>query len=82
MMGLAWITIRLTRRFALALSPSVIAATDLGKFGMGLVTAGLSLSRRTQVITKQTLRSITRSIVDVDEIQRTNTFCKHLAIKH
>ena len=27
--------------------------TDLGKFGMGLVTASLSLSRRTQVISKQ-----------------------------
>lgn len=54
------------------------AATDLGKFGMGLVTAGLSLSRRTHVITKQNSEYST-SIVDVDEIQRTNTFCKHLA---
>ncbi len=53
-------------------------ATDLGKFGMGLVTAGLSLSRRTQVITKQNGEYFT-SIVDVDEIQRTNNFCKHLA---
>lgn len=54
-------------------------ATDLGKFGMGLVTAGLSLSRRTQVITKQHGEYHT-SIVDVDEVQRTNTFCKHLAL--
>jgi hypothetical protein len=53
------------------------AATDLGKFGMGLVTAGLSCSRRTQVITKQYADYHT-SIVDVDEVQRTNTFCKHL----
>jgi hypothetical protein len=52
------------------------SATDLGKFGMGLVTAGLSLSRRTQVITKQNGEYYT-SVVDVDEIQRTNTFCKH-----
>lgn len=52
------------------------SATDLGKFGMGLVTAGLSLSRRTQVITKQNGEYCT-SIVDVNEIQRTNTFCKH-----
>ena len=51
--------------------------TDLGKFGMGLVTAGLSLSRRTQVITKEHGNYLT-SIVDVDEIQRTNSFCKYL----
>jgi Histidine kinase-, DNA gyrase B-, and HSP90-like ATPase len=54
------------------------AATDLGKFGMGLVTAGLSLSRRTHVITKRQSEYFT-SIVDVDEIQRSNKFCKHLA---
>jgi hypothetical protein len=53
--------------------------TDLGRFGMGLVTAGLSLSRRTQVITKQAGEYWT-SIVDVDEIIRTNSFCKHLAL--
>jgi hypothetical protein len=52
--------------------------TDLGKFGMGLVTASLSLSRRTQVTTKQGDECWT-SIVDVDEIIKTNTFCKHLA---
>jgi hypothetical protein len=52
-------------------------ATDLGKFGMGLVTAGLSLSRRTQVITKQESDYFT-SIVDVDEVRNTNKFCKHL----
>jgi hypothetical protein len=54
------------------------ATTDLGKFGMGLVTASLSLSRRTQVVTKQDGEYLT-STVDVDEIIRTNTFCKHLA---
>jgi hypothetical protein len=53
------------------------ATTDLGRFGMGLVTAGLSLSRRTQVITKQSNEYWT-SIVDVDEIIKTNTFRKHL----
>jgi Histidine kinase-, DNA gyrase B-, and HSP90-like ATPase len=52
--------------------------TDLGKFGMGLVTAGLSLSRRTHVVTKQGDEYWT-SIADVDEVLRTNTFCKHLA---
>jgi len=51
--------------------------TDLGKFGMGLVTAGLSLSRRTHVVTSQGAEYWT-STVDVDEIIKTNTFCKHL----
>jgi Histidine kinase-, DNA gyrase B-, and HSP90-like ATPase len=52
--------------------------TDLGRFGMGLVTAGLSLARRTQVVTKHNGEYST-SIVDVDEIKKSNTFCKHLA---
>lgn len=51
--------------------------TDLGKFGMGLVTAGLSLSRRTHVITKQAGSYLT-SIVDIDEMVTANKFCKHL----
>ena len=51
--------------------------TDLGKFGMGLVTAGLSLSRRTKVITKQGLVYLT-SIVDIDEVVKANSFCKYL----
>lgn len=52
--------------------------SDLGKFGMGLVTAGLSLCRRTTVITKQGGSYLT-SIVDLDEVIRTNSFCKYLA---
>jgi hypothetical protein len=44
---------------------------------MGLVTAGLSLSRRTQVITKQDADYFA-SIVDVDEVQSANKFCKYL----
>jgi len=54
------------------------ASTDLGKFGMGLVTASLSLSRCVSVTTKQGGDYWT-SIIDVDEIVRTNTFLKHLA---
>jgi hypothetical protein len=52
--------------------------TDLGKFGMGLVTASLSLSQRTQVVTKQGDEYYT-SIVDVEEVVKTDKFCKHLA---
>lgn len=51
--------------------------SDLGKFGMGLVTAGLSIARRTQAITKRN-GEVLCSIADVDEIQKTNQFCKHL----
>jgi hypothetical protein len=51
--------------------------SDLGKFGMGLVTAGLSLARQTRVITKHDNLYIT-SIVDVDEVISRNTFCKYL----
>jgi hypothetical protein len=54
-------------------------ATDLGKFGMGLVTASLSLSRRTQVVTRQGDEYWT-STVDVDEVVRSNSFSKHLAV--
>ena len=51
--------------------------SDLGKFGMGLVTAGLSLARQTTVITRQGNTCLT-SIVDVDEVIRRNAFCKYL----
>jgi len=51
--------------------------SDLGKFGMGLVTAGLSLARRTTVITKQ-LDVYLTAIADVDEVIKTNTFHKYL----
>jgi hypothetical protein len=51
--------------------------SDLGKFGMGLVTAGLSLARQTTVITRQGDTFLT-SIVDVDEVIRRNAFCKYL----
>lgn len=51
--------------------------SDLGKFGMGLVTAGLSLARQTTVITRQGSNFLA-SIVDVDEVISKNLFCKYL----
>src|SRR2546426_5705483 len=51
--------------------------SDLGKFGMGLVTASLSIARQTHVVTKRN-GVILSSIVDVDEVIRANKFCKHL----
>ena len=44
---------------------------------MGLVTAGLSLARRTTVNTRQGETFLT-SVVDVDEVKRKNTFCNYL----
>ncbi|MCX6832117.1 MAG: hypothetical protein NT028_08295, partial [candidate division Zixibacteria bacterium] len=51
--------------------------SDLGKFGMGLVTAGLSIARRTTVVTKQGDKYLT-AIADVDEVVRSNRFDKYL----
>jgi hypothetical protein len=51
------------------------AVSDLGKFGMGLVTAGISLARRTTVVTRQNGTCLS-SVVDLDEVIQANTFCK------
>jgi len=52
---------------------------DLGKFGMGLVTASLSISRNTTVITRMKGGEPFTSAWDVDEITKVNKFVKHLA---
>ncbi|MEA2174530.1 MAG: hypothetical protein QOD00_2122 [Blastocatellia bacterium] len=52
--------------------------SDLGKFGMGLVTASLSIGKRVEVITKQTDGPILHSIQDVDEVIRQDKFVKFL----
>ncbi|MBZ5502063.1 MAG: ATP-binding protein [Acidobacteriia bacterium] len=51
--------------------------SDLGKFGMGLVTASLSLARQCHVITR-TSEGTFSSAWDVDEIVSQNKFVKHL----
>ena len=51
--------------------------SDLGKFGMGLVTASLSLARKTTVISKMSGKFCT-SISDIDEVISRNRFCKYL----
>jgi hypothetical protein len=51
--------------------------SDLGKFGMGLVTASLSLARKCHVITR-TADGTFSSAWDVDEIISQNKFLKHL----
>src|SRR6266487_4373711 len=53
-------------------------ASDLGKFGMGLVTASLSIAKQTLVLTKTQDGHILKAINDVDEIKRTNEFISFL----
>jgi hypothetical protein len=52
--------------------------SDLGKFGMGLVTASLSICRKLTVITKTTDGDILTSIQDIDVIAEQNKFVKVL----
>ncbi len=53
--------------------------SDLGKFGMGLSTAGLALANRTTVFTKSTEENIIyKSMTDVNIIKRENAFIKLL----
>ncbi len=51
--------------------------TDLGKFGMGLVTASISISKRLTVITNNGNGFMT-SIQDLDDVIRDNAFEKEL----
>ncbi|MFZ5923952.1 MAG: ATP-binding protein [Bacillota bacterium] len=49
-------------------------STDLGRFGMGLTTAALSLGRRLHVITRAKGSPILSVITDVDDMSATNSF--------
>jgi hypothetical protein len=51
--------------------------SDLGKFGMGLVTASLSVAKKCYVITR-TEEGCWSSAWDVDEVVARNAFVKHL----
>lgn len=52
---------------------------DLGKFGMGLSTAGLSLANRTTVLTKEINAPVLlKSVTDVDVIKESNDFVKYI----
>jgi len=52
--------------------------SDLGKFGLGLVTAGHSLARQIRVFTKQLGQPVYVSVSDIDEMIRTGKFVKLL----
>jgi len=52
--------------------------SDLGKFGMGLCTASISMARRLEVITKEKNGECLYSCQDLDEIIKKNEFIKVL----
>jgi hypothetical protein len=49
-------------------------ASDLGRFGMGLCTASLSICQRTVVLTKTQDGELLKAVNDVDEVRRQNSF--------
>jgi len=59
-------------------SDTIREAGDLGKFGMGLVTASIGLSRRVEVWTKEAGSPLLYGAFDLDEIAESNRFIKHL----
>ena len=55
-------------------------AGDLGKFGMGLVTASIGLSKRLEVLTREAEGELLHGAFDLDEIAEHNKFVKHLGV--
>lgn len=51
-------------------------ATDLGKFGMGLVTASIGLSQRVEVLTKELDGRLLYGAFDLEQIATENRFIK------
>jgi hypothetical protein len=52
------------------------AAIDLGRFGMGLVTASLSLGRRLTIVTRARGGELLANVTDVDHMAEANQFVK------
>jgi len=52
--------------------------SDLGKFGMGLCTASLSICKETTVLTKTEDGDLLKAVNDVDEVIRRNKFVSFL----
>ncbi|MCH7963156.1 MAG: ATP-binding protein [Bacteroidetes bacterium] len=52
--------------------------SDLGRFGMGLSTASLSMCRRTEIITKDKSGKLLKSVTDLDWVKESNEFKKYL----
>jgi hypothetical protein len=50
--------------------------TDLGRFGMGLVTASLSLGRRLTIVTRAAGGELISNVTDTDQMVESNRFVK------
>jgi len=48
--------------------------SDLGRFGMGMVTASISIAKRIEVYTKQVDGMMLTSIMDLDQMMESNSF--------
>ncbi len=48
--------------------------SDLGRFGMGMVTASISIAKRIEVYTKQKDKPMLTSVMDLDEMAKDNSF--------
>jgi len=55
-------------------------ACDLGLYGMGLITASISLGRRLEVVTKSEGSDVIRGVQDIDSVIEQNRFVKTLEI--
>ncbi len=48
--------------------------SDLGRFGMGMVTASISIAKRIEVFTKRKDQDMLTSVMDLDEMSTNNNF--------
>jgi hypothetical protein len=55
-------------------------AGDLGKFGLGLVTASIGLSRRLEILTRETDGELLYGGFDLDDIAERNEFIKWVVV--
>lgn len=74
--GMDWDTLDEALRLGSDTERNIVS--DLGKFGMGLVTASLSICKTVEVITKQDDGPILHSVQDVRVIEEKNDFVKYL----
>lgn len=74
--GMDWDTLDEALRLGSDTERNIIS--DLGKFGMGLVTASLSICKTVEVITRQKGGSILHSVQDVSVVEEKNDFVKYL----
>jgi hypothetical protein len=74
--GMDWDTVDEALRLGSDTERNIVS--DLGKFGMGLVTASLSICKTVEVITRQKNGPILQSVQDVRIVEEKNDFVKYL----